>query len=427
MPRATAVRATATNPPSPSPYLPDTWGGIHAFQVFDNQGQYSIPPAQAAQDGPRYDFVWGVSTPQMVAAWRTNNPKLVASYYFPFDADTRTDKYGDLGHDLAWWLANHPDWVLYECDKTTVAYVGGLKDDVPFDISNPAVVAYQASVLGPYAQANGYSGLGADVIALENNTGGEHGGTQGCGIWTTDSHGQPLWVQKFSGAQVDPAWAAAAVQWTVTMQQDLHALSPPLSLLGNLDVASHAKSDQIEQTLIGALDVVFDEAAYTRYGLGYDSDREFNRTVYWAQYAQAHGKGFVVVDVWPPKTTVTNAQLDYAIATYLMSKEQASDLFTAPFRTYGEEHWYPQYTASVGKPCAEMYGGPSYEGSGQYVYYRKYTGALAIVNTSATVSYTVALPKPKYTSIIDGSTVKSPLTIGPDSGAVLMTSAGCSP
>jgi hypothetical protein len=58
------------------------------------------------------------------------------------------------------------------------------------------------------------------------------------------------------------------------------------------------------------------------------------------------------------------------------------------------------------------------------VYLRKYTGALAIVNVSPDTSYRVTLPKPSYTSI-EGGIVRSPLTVEPDTGYVLLTTNGC--
>jgi hypothetical protein len=47
--------------------------------------------------------------------------------------------------------------------------------------------------------------------------------------------------------------------------------------------------------------------------------------------------------------------------------------------------------------------------------------ALALVNTSATTSYAVKLPKPSYTDIASGATVTSPLTLPPYSGFFLST------
>jgi hypothetical protein len=109
-----------------------------------------------------------------------------------------------------------------------------------------------------------------------------------------------------------------------------------------------------------------------------------------------------------------------------MGKEQASVLWTSRYVGEGLEHYFHQYKAKIGPPCQEMYGGPGYHGLGQYVYFRKFAGALALVSTSATQTYSVTLPKPSYKSIDDGSIVRSPVTVTPQAGMVLLTTDGCS-
>src|SRR5205807_6584599 len=122
--------------------------------------------------------------------------------------------------------------------------------------------------------------------------------------------------------------------------------------------------------------------------------------------------------------SLTNAEIEYAIASYLMSKEQASVLTADPYGYYGIEHYYQAYHAPIGTPCAEMYGGPSF--NGQKVYYRKYSGGLSILSTSGSQTYNVTLPQPTYTDAVTGATVNSPLTVPPFSGFVLLVSNGCS-
>src|SRR5580700_10184046 len=126
------VQATEA-PPSPSAYLDDTWNGIHVFLPFDNfKNKYIIKPAQAEADGPLYDMAWGSNSGEMVHAWQTNNPSLHAGYYLPIGTDALLHQFGKLGQPLTWWQANHPDWILYECDQKTIAYVTGLSQ-VPLD------------------------------------------------------------------------------------------------------------------------------------------------------------------------------------------------------------------------------------------------------------------------------------------------------
>ena len=405
-------------PPSPSAYIDDTWNGIHVFQPFDNfDNKNIISSTQAIADGPLYQAVWGSNSGTMVQSWRTNNRTLRASYYIPIGTDALRDQFGNKGHKVGWWINHQPDWILYECDKTTVAYVPGIPE-TPLDISNPAVISYLETLTGTYAENHGYAAIGADFAELNNPTGGANGGSHGCGVWTQN---HSVWVQKFSGMAQDPAYANAVLGWMSSFRSYLHGLPRPMALWGNNVPGFVSPGDSGETQIVANLDIVEDESGDARYGKFAD-DRYFNNRVSWAQTIQAQGKGYMPTGLWHVPA-LTNAQIEYAIASYLMSKEQASAMTADPYGTYGIEHYYQAYKAPIGTPCAEMFGGPHY--NGQYVYYRNYSGGLAIESTSATTTYSVTLPYPSYTDAVTGATVTSPLSVGPDTGFVLLTSNGC--
>jgi hypothetical protein len=436
LPEATSQRPTGNNasrslsaplgvapvptqtPPPPSKYLPSTWNGLFTMQVFDNhKNKYGISPAQAAADGPLYSAIWGSNTPELVQAWRTNNPTLQISMYQIIGTDSAQNLFGNLGQTFAWWKANHPDWILYECDQKTPAYIPGVSS-VPLDISNPDVVSYILNLVGSYTEQNGYSALGFDLVSLHNDTGGGVG-LRGCGIITGGG-----WVQKFSGDSVDPQWASAMQTYLSTARAYLHGLPRPLAMWGNNIPAVYPFGDPGETQVIGDLDVVLDESGFANYGK-YSTDTYFNATVSWARYIQSQGKGFLDVNEWQDQE-LSNAEFDYALATYAMVKERAALVFAAPYGEYGEEHYFTQYTTKVGPPCAEMYGGPSYLGLGRLAYYRQYKKALALVNTSPTNTYVVKLPQKTYTDVASGATVTSPFSLGPNSGALLsIADIGC--
>ncbi len=415
--------ATET-PPSPSPYLGDTWKGMVPVQIFDNhKNKGGISPQQAAQDGPLYGAVWGSNSPQMVQAWRTNNPTLRISMYLSLGTDASISLFGNLGHTLSWWQANHPDWILYECDQKTVAYVSGLTN-VPLDISNPSVVTYLLDLVGGYAEQNSYSALGLDLVSLTNDTGGTQDGQHGCGVFENVG-GKQVWTQKFSGHTVDTSWSNAVLAFLSSSRSYLHGLQQPLGLWGNNVPADITIGDASEQQLIGDLDVLFDESGFARYGKS-SSDAEFNNTIEWAKYAQGLGKGFMDINEYQNETTLTNAQLDYVLSTYVMAKEQAALIFAAPYGEYGFEHYFTQYTAAIGTPCAEMYGGPSYLGLGRFAYYRQFATGISVVNTSTTASYTIKMPQQLYTDVASGNAVHGPVVIGPNSGVLLTVAKhGC--
>jgi len=130
------------------------------------------------------------------------------------------------------------------------------------------------------------------------------------------------------------------------------------------------------------------------------------------RYAQSIGHAFFVVDKWKTPT-VTQPQLDWSIATYLMGKRGAAALDVVDAAGYGYEYWYPQYDAAIGHACGKMY-------ADQGVYFRRFSGGLSVVNTNKTSTFTVNLPQPSYTSI-DGGAVQSPVQVGPASGMVLLS------
>lgn len=407
-------------PPKPSKYMPSTWNGLFTMQVFDNhKNKYGISPEQAAADGPRYSSIWGSNTPELVAAWRTNNPTLPISMYQIIGTDASQSLFGNLGHDLGYWQSTHPDWILYECDRVTPAYVPGV-NSVPLDISNPDVVNYILNLVGGYTEQNGYSALGFDLVSLNNDLGGKGNGQRGCGVNTSSG-----WVQKFSGNTVDPLWANAMLAYLATARAYLHGQPRSLAIWGNNVPGSYTFGDAGETQVIGDLDVVLDESGFANYGK-YSTDTYFNSTVQWGLYIQAQGKGLMDVNEWQD-AQLSNAEFDYALATYAMVKERAAVVFAAPYGEYGEEHYFTQYTTKIGPPCQEMYGGPSYLGLGRFAYYRQYRQALALVNTSPSSTYVVTLPQSSYTDVASGTTMTSPLSLGPNSGYLLSTPhQGCS-
>jgi hypothetical protein len=412
---------------APNAFLMNTSEGIHALQVFDQFSSRIITADQGIADGRRYASVWGVRSPHMASSWHTNNAQLNTLLYTPYDTDATGS---GLDQPTEWWLAFHPNWILYECDQKTIAYVGGLPG-VPLDISNPAVARYQAGLLGSFAEDHGYDGVAADIVSLKNNTGGSKSGRGGCGVWT---HHHSIWVAKFSGEAVDAKWATATENWVSSMHRLLHdrAVFPrALALAVNSNVGAYQPpvklqaGDTGEQTVVANADIIMNEAGFAMWGY-YVGDRTFNNAVGWMEYAQSLGKAVLITDDWNQQSKApTKAQLVYSIATYLMGKEQAAALYVGQSGMYGMENYYPEYDAKIGHACAPMYGGPVDPNFlGENVYFRRYSGGLAIVNVNGASTYKVVLPKNSYRDI-EGGDITSPVKIQPNSGFVLLTSDGC--
>ena len=380
--------------------LSDTWNSIGLLQVFDG----NISTAHARSDARRYELTWGTDKPK---AWLSGNAGIDATYYLPFDTDADVNTFGSLGHSLSWWTTGpHPDWVLYKCDRVTPAWVGGLPTNVPLDISNPAVVAYQMALVGPYMNSAGYNTLSVDVLSITNDPGG-------CGVWTQN---HTKWVQRFSGQVSDPKWVGAVEAWTGYAQWYTHHLTDQIAFVANTSLYAAAGDPNME-AVVSHLDGFMDEAGFTNFGSHMADDHEYQAKIWWARYIQQHGEAFMTVDRWKGAEP-TPTQREYAIATYLMQRYHYGVLFTAMAGTYDSEHYWPEYDAAVGAPCGDMY-------ASQGVYFRKNSGSLVVVNTSgSTANVTLPRSASSYTDI-EGRPVTNPLAVGSNDGWVLLTSSGC--
>lgn len=351
-------------------------------------------------------LTWGTVKPTV---WIDGNSSINATYYLPYDTDADIGAFGNLGHDLQWWLGGpHADWVLYKCDRRTPAWVGGLPQNVPLDISNPQVVAYQMSTIGPYMASNGYTSLAADLLSLNNVVGG-------CGVWR---HNHTLWVQRFSGQKIDRKWAAAAQYWAAYAQWYMHGMPVPMPFVANTGLGGVTQDDPAYVKLISHLDGFQDEAGFTSFGNHMIDDHDFQAKIWWAKYIQAQGKAFMVTDLWQHQEP-SAIQRDFAISTYLMGRYHQDAMITAQYGSYGIEHYWPEYDSAVGSPCGDMY-------ADQGVYFRKNSGSLVVVNVSNS-DVSVTLPRrASYYTDMEGRSVTNPLRIGKDDGWVLLTNNGCS-
>ncbi|HZU03086.1 MAG TPA: putative glycoside hydrolase [Ktedonobacteraceae bacterium] len=374
--------------PGERPFI-DTGTNIHLFQNFDYQVQ---DPASIAK---YYDFVWGAD-PTKVAAFRAGNPNIFLSYYLSFFRDTGTFLNQDAHHDLKYWKATHPDWILYQCDRRTPAYEDNQTNVVPFDFSNPDLITWQMQTYALPASQQGYDAIAADNLNMENLIGA-------CGSY---KNGQ--WVQRYSGKSDDPQWRADVLTWVARMQIALHALQHPLALVPNLSLGFLSPDDPIVQQVMGHIDGVLDEGGFTNYSHGYLTDEKWIQTVQFIKNVQKQHKSYYVVNEFP---SVDQNEIQWALASYLMCNEHASSISIVRRQEYGKDLRYPEYGAQIGSPTDEMY-------QGQGVYWRDYTHGLSLVNPSSTQTYSVKLPG-QYTGLY-GNTVGQMITLPPHSGVVLL-------
>src|ERR1044072_8290587 len=142
-----AMAAARTTPSLTLPTPPAN--GIARRQAFDT----SVPDKSVYAG--LVDFVWGASTLAQPAG-------AVPSGYVPaFRAFDKT-------HDLTWYVANHPDWVVYQGDNSDPAYEVGNTTYTPTDFTQTAVRSYYfTTFVQPLVDA-GYPIIGFDNVCTAN-------------------------------------------------------------------------------------------------------------------------------------------------------------------------------------------------------------------------------------------------------------------
>ncbi len=426
--------ATPTARPTPTPIsvppptrISSTWGKIALFQVFDYRARHGMTTGQILQDGSRYDAVWGGSR---ASSWTRSHPSMLVSLYFIQEQDWIQAG----GHNLAWWQANHPDWILYACDGAGtpthhIAYMHG-ETNVPLDIHNPSVADYQIrQTFGPYAIAHNYNALSIDEVFFFNDMGLDQGaGYYGCGIWKNGS-----FVRRYNG-KYDPQWANDTVAW-IKSAKTIVTTDPVLGPHHLALIVNHplgAISNANEQQLLANVDVLLNEGGFSNYGNYAQDPYYFKATLDYTVYAQRHGVSVLTVDKFAADSvTVTPLHLEYSIATYLMANEQGSALFVTPTNApgsgYGMEQYHSEYKSNMQAPCGGYYGGAPYDAKNPDIYYRRFNGGLALVNSGSKskTSELATLPAGHTYTDIQNRAVTNPLRVNSNDAYVLLTSNGC--
>ena len=383
--------AQAASPTTHSFNYVDTWNNIHPFLMFD--GHISNVAAVAS----RYDFVSSAKW-YNISSYRSMKPNMFLTYYIPFHRDNGTFTDSSAYLSLKQWKAIHPDWILYKCDRVTPAYEFGVPE-VPLDFSNPAVVSFQMQTYGLPASENGYDGITADNLNMENLFGA-------CGTYQNGK-----WVSRYNGKHDDPRWQADVVGWVTAMQQALHNLPHPMALILNLGYGtSLTPTSPVIQQVLNHSDGLLDEAGFTHYGTYYLTDQYWTQAIQLSTSEQSQGKPFYIVNNF---NILTRANIQWALASYLMAKGHNSGVFISTIQNYGIDAWYDEYNAQIGSPTGAMY-------SAQNVYWRSYTNGLSIVNPSSRYTYKVTLGS--GTSYVDlyGNKVGTTIVLPPHSGMVLL-------
>ena len=366
----------------------DTWNGIHLLQSFD----YNIADPTAV--AKYYDFVWGAEV-NNVAPIRAGNSNIFLTYYIPFHRDNGTFLNNNTLHNISYWKTNHPDWILYKCDRVTPAYEY-TDPNVPLDFANPELVSWQVQTYVLPASKQGYDGIAADNVNLDDYY-------QACGAYVNGK-----WVQRYNGQVDDPKWRADLVTWLTNMQYAPH----PLALIPNLSLGDVSPTDPLVQTVLSHVDGILDEDGFTNGGRGYLTGNAWVQHVQMIEEVQKQDKPYYLVNQFSTDT-VDSAEVQWALASYLMGKEHSEYLFISTYQKYGDDTRYPQYNAQIGVPDGAMY-------QSQKIYWRNYSNGLSIVNPSNTNTFTVTLPVGKHYVDLNKGSVGQTITMPPHSGLVLL-------
>ena len=366
--------------------LADTTENIHLGLVFNN-----INLQDPGELVGKIQYLWGPYNHQPL------DTSIYTSAYVPLDWPV-----DNTGFD--WWKANHPDWIVYKCDKTTPAFVDPAHPyAVPLDISNRAVRDFQMNTyVIPFLQ-KGNNSIGFDNVELENYTGK-------CGIWRNGA-----WIPLYNGNYHDPVYAHEVLDWAKEMYRRIHQYSPSAGVAFNMDnLASPASYQQ----LVPYTDIVLDEGGLTNFGTAgknYITDNQWLTQIQTIQNIIKLGKGFVL-NAYEPETSysdISSQEVQWNVSNYLLIKGQHTFLSVSvnprsqEWQTFSDRQ---EYHVLIGHPISDVY-------TSQGVYMRMYSNGLAIVNPSSTNSYHLNFNR-SYQDV-QGNAITS-FTIGVHSGLILL-------
>ena len=203
------------------------------------------------------EFVWGASTTH-VQAWRQANPNTKLSYYMPYSRAPAAN----LGFTLSHFQKYHPDWILYRCDRKSVAFWDNQSGDtgsVPIDFTNPDVIEWQIRNQSVHA-----SNLGYDMMAFDNYGGGARAGAnpgQACGVFDSDGNWHYRFGQNsttFNDTQSQPEMIEYSVKWIESAHTLMQNITPTLGIIPNLciDNAGWLDTDNAKRVMASVTGVL---------------------------------------------------------------------------------------------------------------------------------------------------------------------------
>ncbi len=368
-------------------YFPNTADGIHLEMVFN----YNL--TNPNRESGVVDMVWGSN-------WATQPKDVYNTSYIPYSVDNYTNS-------IAWYQANHPDWLEYLCDEKTLAFEFGATTLAPLNFASPEVRAYQWAEWVDAPLAQGFGGIAVDTMDLTNDW-------QRCGHF--DKSGS--WVQQYTGQSDDPAFRHDVLEWESLTYRHVHQYSPTATMQVNVSYQFGQPVDANLQ-LMSTTDLLFDERGFTNWGaagLNVTSPSEWETIVEVLRYLQSKGLCYMTNGEEPvPTGKIDEAMRQWVLANYLLVKNDCTYVYmtgiTNGAQDYGSLVVFPEYSVPIGHPTEAM---TMTQGSWE----RLFSGGLVLVNPYNPTA-TVTLPSGSYVDV-NGNAVSSPVTMTRQTGLILL-------
>ncbi|HTT99834.1 MAG TPA: hypothetical protein VMF58_17420 [Rhizomicrobium sp.] len=137
---------------------------------------------------------------------RPPQPGVFNLYYFP-----AYSFHGRLfpQYDIAWLYDQHPDWIMYRNDRSTIVDNGRVTNPI-VDVQNPAVFSFIVSLIE--SRYEGFQGVALDNVTPYNafEQAGHYAGTHTPCVPASRPACGGTWVQEYRGNRYnDPAWSTA--------------------------------------------------------------------------------------------------------------------------------------------------------------------------------------------------------------------------
>jgi hypothetical protein len=417
---AVALRSHSYAQAAP-PTWSDSWNGVHSFIEFNRPS--NLTDAYIQSNAWRFDLA--INSGKYSTALKAGNPGLINSIHVA--------ALQDVQHNFAWLRANHPEWLLYDCTRSTPVVINDHSNVVP-DFTNPDYVNFKwVTEFLPAIQAAGSQNqaIVLDDALLQNSfysPATRANSSHACGVY--DASGQ--WVQKFApqGSDTsvsDPSFTDAVIAYLSEIRRPLHGVSPTLLLIANTDPRVVYNDPERRASFIAAVDgVIVQDGDYAPQSLGAPGQTWLNH-IHFVEDMNAAGKA-VYVGQHDPGNAFASLNPDFTrfvLASYLLAKGHAAGIRLAATNSASNIetgiYWPPEFESAnlIGVPCGPMVQVAGAPGTENGLFIREHSGGVSLVNASRTTAYAVALPPGVYRDLY-GNSVDSFLTVGPANAAVLV-------